>query len=119
MPIYEYECQKCGKKHEVIQKFSDSPLTVCPECGGDLKKLMSNTSFVLKGSGWYLTDYAKKPKDSEKSSQVKKTAEEKTAATSGSASEPKTEPKSEQKTGPKSDSKSESGEKSVSEKNAD
>ncbi len=60
MPIYEYECTKCNKIHEVIQKFSDEPLKNCPICGGELKKLISQSSFVLKGAGWYVTDYARK-----------------------------------------------------------
>ncbi|RMG67151.1 MAG: zinc ribbon domain-containing protein [Nitrospirae bacterium] len=60
MPIYEYLCQKCNKELEVVQKFSDEPLTTCPECGGELKKLISASSFILKGTGWYLTDYAAK-----------------------------------------------------------
>ena len=58
MPIYEYECMSCGATTEAMQKFSDCPLTTCSECGGQLKKLISNTSFVLKGTGWYKTDYA-------------------------------------------------------------
>ncbi|MGE5300413.1 MAG: FmdB family zinc ribbon protein [Acidobacteriota bacterium] len=57
MPIYEYECEKCGKHHEIMQKITASPLTDCPECGGKLKRMISNTSFVLKGTGWYATDY--------------------------------------------------------------
>lgn len=60
MPIYEYECEKCKKRLEAVQKFSDPLLTECPDCKGKLKKLVSNTSFVLKGSGWYVTDYARK-----------------------------------------------------------
>lgn len=62
MPIYEYKCKKCGAVSESIQKFSDPPLTNCEECGtnGSLEKLMSLNSFHLKGSGWYLTDYARK-----------------------------------------------------------
>ncbi|GAQ94929.1 putative regulatory protein, FmdB family [Thermodesulfovibrio aggregans] len=60
MPIYEYECMECHKIHEVIQKFSDKPLKNCPVCGGELKKLISLSSFVLKGTGWYVTDYARK-----------------------------------------------------------
>jgi putative FmdB family regulatory protein len=59
MPIYEYQCDECGKQYEVMQKFSDEPLHTCPECGGALHKLISQTSFVLKGTGWYLTDYAR------------------------------------------------------------
>ena len=65
MPIYEYGCAKCGKTHEIMQKFSDVPLAVCPDCGGEVKKLISNTSFVLKGTGWYVTDY-KSPASSAK-----------------------------------------------------
>lgn len=58
MPVYEYECLSCGKTHEVQQRFSDDPLNECPDCNGALRKLISRTSFVLKGSGWYKTDYA-------------------------------------------------------------
>jgi len=57
MPIYEYGCEKCGKKHEILQKASDAPKTVCPDCGGKLQKLISHSSFVLKGTGWYANDY--------------------------------------------------------------
>jgi len=63
MPLYEYECSKCGKVIEAIQKFSDDPLTKCEECGGRLEKLISKSSFFLKGSGWYATDYQNKPKE--------------------------------------------------------
>ena len=59
MPIYEYECKKCGKIQEVFQKFSDKPLTRCIRCSGKLHKLISHSSFHLKGTGWYVTDYAK------------------------------------------------------------
>ena len=58
MPIYEYECIKCGNQKEAWQKFSDSPLTECNLCSGKMKKVMSQNSFHLKGSGWYVTDYA-------------------------------------------------------------
>ncbi|MFO7785687.1 MAG: FmdB family zinc ribbon protein [Thermodesulfobacteriota bacterium] len=60
MPIYEYECTKCGHHEEVMQKISDPPLAECSECHGAMKKLMSMNSFHLKGSGWYVTDYAGK-----------------------------------------------------------
>ncbi len=60
MPIYEYSCTKCGKTIEAMQKMSDPPLKKCPQCGGALAKMISSTSFVLKGTGWYATDYAKK-----------------------------------------------------------
>jgi putative FmdB family regulatory protein len=59
MPIYEYECPSCGK-FEVMQKITAEPLTVCETCGKPIHKLISATSFALKGTGWYATDYAKK-----------------------------------------------------------
>jgi putative FmdB family regulatory protein len=64
MPVYEYLCEACGKPSEAIQKFSDGPLTDCEDCGakGSLKKLISKSSFALKGSGWYTTDYKKSSK---------------------------------------------------------
>jgi len=58
MPLYEYECGKCGNKIEVLQKVND-PDPKC-KCGSTMKKLMSNTSFILKGNGWYATDYKNK-----------------------------------------------------------
>jgi putative FmdB family regulatory protein len=59
MPLYEYKCSDCEKVHEVIQKFADAPLEICPTCQGPLTKLISMSSFSLKGSGWYTTDYKK------------------------------------------------------------
>ncbi|MEA3221863.1 MAG: zinc ribbon domain-containing protein [Thermodesulfobacteriota bacterium] len=68
MPIYEYKCTKCSNVFEVLQKFSDAPIDSCPRCGGHVEKLVSKSSFHLKGSGWYLTDYGKKhsPKEATK-----------------------------------------------------
>lgn len=60
MPIYEYQCKKCNEVNEALQKFSDPPPTKCPHCGGKVHKLMSLNAFQLKGSGWYITDYAGK-----------------------------------------------------------
>lgn len=60
MPVYEYECQKCNLITEAMQKFSDPPLTECPHCSGRLRKMISQSAFHLKGSGWYVTDYARK-----------------------------------------------------------
>ncbi|MBI5675275.1 MAG: zinc ribbon domain-containing protein [Nitrospirae bacterium] len=57
MPIYEYKCTKCNKQFEVNQKMADPLLTECRVCGGKLKKLITSSSFVLKGGGWYVTDY--------------------------------------------------------------
>ncbi len=58
MPIYEYECDKCGLVFEARQKFSDPPLQQCKECGGEVKKLISSTAFALKGGGWYEQGYS-------------------------------------------------------------
>ena len=60
MPIYEYQCMQCGKIGEVLQKFSDKTLKKCTHCSGKLQKLISHSSFHLKGTGWYVTDYAGK-----------------------------------------------------------
>jgi putative FmdB family regulatory protein len=59
MPLYDYRCRKCGETFEVKQKFSDDPLTVHEDCGGELQKLLSAPALQFKGSGWYITDYAK------------------------------------------------------------
>jgi len=69
MPIYEYRCSDCGFQKEFIQKMSDAPLTVCPECGKEaFAKLLSAAGFQLKGSGWYQTDFkgGAKPKEEAK-----------------------------------------------------
>ncbi|MBM4137040.1 MAG: zinc ribbon domain-containing protein [Nitrospira sp.] len=89
MPIYEYECLDCGKHCEMIQKFSDEPLDTCPDCGGHMHKLISHTSFILKGTGWYVTDYA--------SSERKKAKE--SEATPSTKVDTKSEPKKETKAG--------------------
>ena len=75
MPVYEYECNECKKTFEVQQRMADDPLTDCPECDGTLKKLMSMSSFHLKGGGWYADGYASK-----KSSDPKKTTKSETAS---------------------------------------
>jgi len=60
MPLYEYQCKKCGHRFEKIQKFSDKPVKKCPECGGPVEQTISAPAVQFKGSGWYVTDYAKK-----------------------------------------------------------
>ena len=60
MPLYEYKCEACGHRFEKFVKFSDPPLDACPKCGGKVEKLLSSPAFQFKGSGWYITDYAKK-----------------------------------------------------------
>ena len=76
MPLYEYACSRCEKVHEVMQKFADAPLEACPECSGPVTKLMSLSSFSLKGSGWYTTDYKKSgaPKSESKAAESKPAA---------------------------------------------
>lgn len=70
MPIYEYQCQKCGT-FEATQRITDKPLSKCPTCKGKVKKLISNTSFQLKGTGWYVTDYARKGQNGDAKSDAK------------------------------------------------
>ena len=83
MPIYEYECTKCGEIEEVFQKFSDTPLKKCRHCSGKLHKLISQSTFHLKGTGWYVTDYASKSKTNASTSKKKpdKTSTEKASST--------------------------------------
>ena len=93
MPIYEYQCQKCGT-FEVTQRITEKPLGKCPTCKGKVKKLISNTSFQLKGTGWYVTDYARKDnnKGAEKGENGgKPSAESKSDSKSDSKGESKTE----------------------------
>lgn len=71
MPLYEYQCDACGRRFERIQKFSDPPIEICPTCGGKVHKLVSSPAFQFKGTGWYVTDYSRKDKggaESEKAS---------------------------------------------------
>jgi putative FmdB family regulatory protein len=101
MPIYEYRCKKCGE-FEVTQRMSDAPLTRCPTCRAKVTKLMSSTSFQLKGSGWYVTDYARKDsKGGESSKDTKAETKTESKAETSDSKSGKTDSKSE-----KSDSKS-------------
>ena len=77
MPLYEYECDACGRRFEVIQKFSDPPAEVCRECGkGPVHRLLSSPAIQFKGSGWYITDYAQKGKsDSSSATPAAKTGD--------------------------------------------
>lgn len=67
MPIYEYECDICGHRFEVMQKFSDKPLKKCTQCAGPVHKLLSPPALVFKGTGWYVTDYARPERERAKS----------------------------------------------------
>ena len=83
MPIYEYECAKCGTTIEVIQKFSDQPLKKHKGCGGALTKLISAAGFQFKGSGWYVTDYARKSQKDGSESQKETSKDSKETSSDG------------------------------------
>jgi putative FmdB family regulatory protein len=105
MPLYEYECDSCAHRFERIQKFSDPLVDVCPKCGGGVRKLISSPAIQFKGSGWYITDYAKRSgsvesssssskseggeNSSEKSSDKKSEGSDKSSDTSSNSSESK------------------------------
>jgi putative FmdB family regulatory protein len=85
VPLYEYECDNNGHRFEVIQKFSDPPVQVCPKCGSPVHKMISSPAFQFKGTGWYITDYARKDsgggKGSESGEKEKTESKDKAAAT--------------------------------------
>ncbi|HTR60268.1 MAG TPA: zinc ribbon domain-containing protein [Candidatus Binataceae bacterium] len=115
MPIYEYKCPKCGVV-EVTQRITEAPLKKCPNCKSKVERMISRSSFVLKGTGWYATDYANKGKNNASESS------EKASSSNGSSSETKSESKSESKPSAESkpaSSKSASSDKPSSAKSAD
>ncbi len=89
MPIYEYKCAECGETEEAVQKFSDPPLTECKKCSGKLKKLISQSSFHLKGSGWYVTDYGSSSKNGNDQTSANKGKKEATSSSDDKKSEKK------------------------------
>ena len=92
MPLYEYQCEACGHRFEKIQKFSDPPVDTCPRCGGKVRKLLSSPAIQFKGSGFYITDYAKKSGGGESGgSKSQAAAAETKAPESSGSSETKTE----------------------------
>jgi putative FmdB family regulatory protein len=97
MPLYEFECEACGKRFERIQKFTDPIPEVCPNCGkGPVKKLLSSPAIQFKGSGFYITDYPKKAspsatkdtKDTKESKDTKETKESSSSAETKSTDKP-------------------------------
>jgi putative FmdB family regulatory protein len=99
MPVYEYQCKACGRDFEYQQRMSDPDKTTCEACGGALDRLISRTAFALKGSGWYVTDYARKSESkSEKSADSKNG--DKAKSTSETPSKSDTPAKSETSTTP-------------------
>jgi putative FmdB family regulatory protein len=104
MPIYEYECGKCGV-FETSQRISEAPLTKCPTCRRKVRRLISSTSFQLKGSGWYVTDYARNAGDKKGAKDGDAKADSKGESSSSSESTPEAKPKPESKS-KKADTKS-------------
>ena len=96
MPIYEYVCQSCGRRTEVIQRMGEKPLKICPHCGGKLKKAISAPAIQFKGTGWYVTDYARGGK---------KEGGKKSSGSDSSETESKKEKPAETKTESKKDTK--------------
>ena len=106
MPLYEYVCQKCGRKTEVLQRMNERPLRICPHCGGKkLKKAFSAPAIQFKGSGFYITDYARGSNAGKSGESPKAAAESKPA---DAASEAKPADSKKEKSAPAKDSKKES-----------
>lgn len=100
MPLYEYLCKKCAHRFEKIQRFSDPEIKECPQCAGEVERLLSAPAVQFKGTGWYVTDYAKRPASSSASGSSDKTSTSSTSdSTQSSAKKPESSPA-------KSDSKS-------------
>ena len=91
MPLYEYECAACGRRFELIRKFADPPLDKCPTCGGSVHKLVSSPAFQFKGTGWYITDYAKKDQSGSSSESKSDGATDKSKAEKATEKTEKTE----------------------------
>ena len=102
MPTYEYRCKACGEHLEVVQSFKDDPLTECPTCGGELRKVFGSIGITFKGSGFYKTD--------SRSSSSSKSSSSKSESSSSESSSSSGESKSESKSEPKKDSSSQSSE---------
>jgi len=113
MPLYEYQCDVCAHRFEVIQKYSDPHIDVCPKCGGAVKKLLSSPAIQFKGSGWYITDYARAGKgeggvSAGKNESGGSSSESKSDSGGDSKGDSKSETKSDAKSESKTESKSES-----------
>jgi putative FmdB family regulatory protein len=93
VPLYEYQCKFCKHRFEVIQKFSDKPVKKCPKCGKAVERLVSSSAIQFKGTGWYVTDYAKRgsPADGKSESKPEKDASKDTSKESGPAAAEKSE----------------------------
>src|SRR5579864_4674944 len=117
MPLYEYECKKCGHRFEKIQKFSDKMIKKCPDCGGAVEQVISAPAVQFKGSGWYVTDYAKKS-DSPGSSSARDSAS-KDKKDDKSNSDSQSKDRSSKESSSKEGSSKESSSKGTSSKKSD
>lgn len=95
MPLYEYQCKKCGHRFERIQRFSDPLVKKCPECGGKVEQLISAPAVQFKGSGWYVTDYAKKSASASGGDKSESGKSDSAKSDSGSDSKDSKKPKAE------------------------
>jgi len=121
MPLYEYECNACAHRFEVIQKYSDAPIASCPKCGGAVSKLFSSPAIQFKGSGFYLTDYGRGGKSDTApgaSNTESGKSESSKSDSGGSTGETKSEGKTESKADSKSETKTETKTETKSEKPA-
>jgi putative FmdB family regulatory protein len=107
VPIYEYQCKKCKHKFEKIQKYSDRLIKKCPECGGPVEQLLSAPAVQFKGSGWYVTDYARKGTTGDSGGSDSASSGGSTSKSNESSDAKKTDSKSEAKTEAKSEPKTE------------
>src|SRR5947209_13774255 len=98
VPLYEYQCKKCQHRFEKIQKFSDARVKKCPECGGPVEQLLSAPAVQFKGSGWYVTDYARKGASGDSGSSDSASSEKSGAKAAENSDSKKTESKSDSKT---------------------
>src|SRR5579864_2983584 len=105
MPLYEYQCKKCGHRFEKIQKFSDQMIKKCPDCGGAVEQVISAPAVQFKGSGWYVTDYAKKSHASSSSDSSKEDKQSKKEDKPKSEAGSKEAPKESKETTPKKSDK--------------
>jgi putative FmdB family regulatory protein len=115
MPLYEYQCEACSHRFEVIQKFSDAHLDTCPKCGGVVRKLLSSPAFHFKGSGWYITDYARAGKTGDEGGGEKSGSK----GDKGSGADVKPDSKGDSKADAKGESKAEAKTESSSEPKSD
>jgi putative FmdB family regulatory protein len=113
MPLYEYECKKCHHRFERIVKYSDRPMKKCPDCGGPVEQTITAPAVQFKGSGWYVTDYAKKPSATASSSNGDSKVKDEAASKKESGSKEESASKKEDKS---AKSKSETSSKKVEKK---